>query len=269
MKNSIKFGIAAAIAVLAIGCDTDYYGDAFTRDTDSGWVEFGDTITQAVNVDRVVIPIFQRSATNSKATEINYSVAAVEGNPPSSFLGDFTVIVPEDELIAELVFNIEPNAEPFKVEITILSTNQDNLILGLEGVEERAHPIRHTFRYCTGAVGTTYSGVPSFNGSSASSFTATLTQVPGQDNVYNIDTAWGMNFVADATGNPAFEGQFVYDGVLTVNPDNTITIVGNDPSYATGGSGVYEPACTGTFTYTLTQALFADPFEVEVVLTEI
>lgn len=114
-------------------------------------------------------------------------------------------------------------------------------------------------------VDTTYTSSITALGATRPSHTATLTPISG--NSYAIDSAWGPNFVAALTGNPAYQGQFLYAGTLTINSDFTVTIVASPTSpWATGGTGTYNP-CTNVISYTLTQALFTNPFTASVVLT--
>lgn len=113
-------------------------------------------------------------------------------------------------------------------------------------------------------VDTDYSASVISFGQNAPAFTATLTPT-GTPNEYTIDTAWGPEYVAWVFGNPAYSGQFLYSGTLTINSDLTVTIVGDDP-WATGGSGTYNP-CNDEISYVLTQALSSNPFLTDVVLT--
>lgn len=116
-------------------------------------------------------------------------------------------------------------------------------------------------------VDSTYTSTVTALGGQRPSHTATLTPVPGSPNQYNIDSAWGPTLVATLTGNPAFVGQYVYAGTLTINSDFSVTIVGVPTSaWATGGTGTYNP-CTNVISYTLTQALFTNNFTTSVVLT--
>lgn len=269
MKKYIKLGFVALLAI-TYGCNTDYYGDAFDNDTDSGWIEFESIMTTATAGSTIEIPVFQRSVTNSEPTTVKYSVAQVagaEGSAPQELIGNFELIIPEDELQGEIVLDIPSTDENYNLLITIEGTNKDNLVLGLEGTEPNAHPIENTVSICDGTIATSYSGSAFMDdGTHITDFQATLTPVPGEDGVYTIDTAWGMDFVAVATGDPSFVGQYVYDATFTISPDKTqVTIVGNDPTYATGGSGTYD-SCTKTFEYNLTQAVFTDPFTVNVTL---
>lgn len=112
----------------------------------------------------------------------------------------------------------------------------------------------------------TYTGYPTAFGDSATEFTTTLTLIDGTTDQYIIETAWG-DFVAWATGNSGYVGSYGYSGVLTINPDNTITIVGDEFYSSIGGTGEYDSSCLNTFSYTLDQELF-DPFTVDVVLIQ-
>ena len=114
------------------------------------------------------------------------------------------------------------------------------------------------------SVDTTYSGQSYIGTSLVSENTHTFTPT-GTPNQYAVDSCWGSSFVADATGNPAYQGLFVYPGTLTINSDMTVTVVGG-AGYATGGTGTYDP-CSNVITLSLTQALFSSPFTVEVILT--
>ena len=139
-----------------------------------------------------------------------------------------------------------------------VSVNRDGLR------SEQVFSANYTQPNYTISVDTTYSGASYIGTSLVSENTHTFTPT-GNPNEYAVDSCWGSSFVADATGNPAYQGQFIYSGTLTINSDLSVTVVGNS-AYATGGTGSYNP-CTGEITYTLTQALFSNPFTVNVILT--
>lgn len=115
-------------------------------------------------------------------------------------------------------------------------------------------------------IDTTYTANPFAFGAFSPVYTATLTPT-GTPNEYSIDSAWGPNWVAWATGNGGYSGLFIYPGTLIIGDDYSVTIIGaaSDDWYATGGSGSYDP-CTNEISYTLTQALFGSPFTVDVTL---
>lgn len=101
-------------------------------------------------------------------------------------------------------------------------------------------------------------------------FTPTVTSVSSTQ--YTFNTFWGTQFIAEVFGNSAYTNLYNYGGTLTINPDLTVTIVGNTAASwdNQGGSGTYNP-CDKTITYTLNHTLFTYtggvPAPVDVVVT--
>jgi hypothetical protein len=120
------------------------------------------------------------------------------------------------------------------------------------------------------AAATSFTGAPSLGSDSDfSPFTPTVASVSATQ--YTFNTFWGTVFIAEVFGNPAYANQFNYGGTLTINPDLTVTIVGNAPAAwdNAGGSGTYNP-CDKTITYRLNHSLFTSggqPAPVDVVVT--
>lgn len=235
----------------------------FEVEPNSGWVEFETTIIETSTVSGVSIPVYQRSAINEDATVITYKVEAAEGSTvPAGVTGTYTDTIPATELMGTLDFAVAETDASYSLIVTIIGTSQDNLQIGLAG-EEGEHPFVASVKICDGTIASTYSGTAYAAGNEVV-FTATFTPVEGQTNVYTIDTAWGQDFVAILAGDPSLSGQYPYSGTLTINADQTITIVG-DESYATGGTGTYD-VCNKTFTYQLGQTLFTGDLQIDVVL---
>lgn len=101
-------------------------------------------------------------------------------------------------------------------------------------------------------------------GSSFPTHLQTITPVAGEDNTFMVESLWGPNFVAEATGNSSYAGQYVYPGKFTINCDNTVDFVGTDANM-TGGTGTYDPM-TGQITGTLSQSLFTNDFTVDITM---
>ena len=68
------------------------------------------------------------------------------------------------------------------------------------------------------------------------------------DNQWYLPTTWGYNAVSWLTGNPAYDGLYVFDAVITLNPDLTCTIEGTSSLTPGGDTGSYDP-CANTFTF--------------------
>lgn len=78
------------------------------------------------------------------------------------------------------------------------------------------------------------------------------------DNQWYLPTTWGYNAVSWLTGNPAYNGLYVFDAVITLNPaDLTCTIEGTSSLTPGGDTGSYDP-CANTFTFaSLNDELFS------------
>ena len=84
----------------------------------------------------------------------------------------------------------------------------------------------------------TYTAKPSAFAEAATEYTATLTPVAGTTNQFTIDSAWGPHFIYWVTGNAGYDNNYLYAATLTINTDNTVTIVGSNTWSAIGGTGV-------------------------------
>ena len=152
---------------------------------------------------------------------------------------------------------------------TITETSNPDVIIGLDG----DNPDTFTLEVCANTFPLSWTGNAFIGSSQINTFDMTLTET-GTPGEYTISSAWGTNFVAEATGNPNFDGQFIYDGTFTRNPDNTISIVGFDTNFFPGtvsndaalNGNQFDP-CNGTLSYTLAQGLFTGDFVVDVILT--
>ena len=254
ISNKFILGLGLTFGLAFTSCNSD---DAFVYDT-----------PQQFDVTQVAFAAVQSSDMQCAAdlTITSDSEATV-----------YYVVVPSTTaaLDSETIFDDSSLTEEF-ADAGSSVVSVDNLTGGEEytiyGITVNADGLRssevYTYSFVQGAtevmVDSTYSGVSSIDGAAVSSFTATLTLVSG--NTYDIDSAWGVNFVGDASGDAANNGTFVYPGTLTINADYSVTVTG-DEFYTTGSTaGVYNP-CTNELTFTLSQALFGDPFTVDVVLT--
>lgn len=98
-------------------------------------------------------------------------------------------------------------------------------------------------------------------GEQSETHTQTFTVVTGQENTYSIPSTWGLNFVAWATNNPAYAGQFPYPATIVIGCDNSVEVTAAAPNYL-GGSGTYDPS-TGIIDIVIKQAIFDTDFETE------
>ncbi len=98
-----------------------------------------------------------------------------------------------------------------------------------------------------------YTGVSYVGDDALTVFNPILKQNENKPNEFRVDTLWGPDFIAAFYGNEGLAGQYPYAGRIIINDDTSLTIYGIE-SYATGGSGFYDP-CTNTFKYTLSNSI--------------
>ena len=274
MKNIFKIAfIALALVLSTVSCDNiDTTG--FEPDTTSGWIEFETGSDQIISdAGSIVIPIEYNVPINREDVTVSYDVAVVEGEAPGTATGSFTTTVPADTRDVSIAYDIDPTIESsYTLQFTITGTSNPNVIVGLEG----DNPIVHTLEVCR-LRPLAYTGVAFIGESQINTFDAFLTRTD-ECNVFSLNSAWGTNFVAEATGDPSFDGQFIYEANLIVNPDLTVVIegVGDDAGSLPGSvddsisiSGNFIDPETDEIRYSLEQGLFSNPFLVEVILTPV
>jgi len=260
-------------ATLFVSCELNNAneGDYDGTNPRSGWIEFVETSNQVLNTaGRVTIPVDLQVDINDTNTQFDYSIEVIDGDGTGVQVGTFTDVVPANTLEAIIEFDVDASiSTTYTLKFTILSTSNPEVIVGLEG----DNPIEYELLVCANVFPLAWTGNAFIDGTEINTFDMTLTET-GNPGEYTISSAWGTNFVAEATGNPDFDGQFIYDGTFTLTSDNVVTIVGSDPSLFPGtvsndastNGNQFDP-CTGTLTYTLQQALFGGDFVVDVILT--
>lgn len=100
-------------------------------------------------------------------------------------------------------------------------------------------------------------------GEQAPSHTQTLTVLDTAENTFRATSVWGPTFVAWATNDPSYEGQFLYPANIVINCDNSVDVVTTGTQFL-GGSGTYDPA-SGIIDVTITQGIFSTPFDTQVI----
>ncbi|RRO22573.1 hypothetical protein [Flavobacteriaceae bacterium 14752] len=271
MKNIIKL-TTLILGLVLVGCNA-VDDTRFKPNTESGWIEFSRVADKVLSTDgSVQIPFEYNVPVNRENTIVSYDVEIISGEAPSVETGSFTTVVPADTRDIDVLFDVDPNiTSNYTIQYTITSVSNPDVIVGLDG----DNPIVYELEVCADILPLAYTGVAFIGDSQINTFDVFLTRTDDCD-VFEMNSAWGTNFVAEATGNPDFDGQFIYEADLTLNPDFTVTITGvGDDAGALPGSVPNEDATngnvfdldTGVITYSLSQGLFANPFVVDVVLT--
>lgn len=270
-----KIFILLAFTAFLMGCEDD--GNNFERDLDSGWVQFPSnnlesTINLGTGTNTLEVPLDLQTTTNIDGLKVNYTLQGVNGSNPSDVLsGSGVVTFAAGTDVGSILLNINNSAvlsELGLYDIVLTSTNRGNVKVGLN---DGTKPISHRVNVnCAPNVSSTYTGDGFSNDAGVApgsfpSYTSTFTPVAGETNMWTLDTTWGPDFVTSICGGCVPPGSFPYPSTVILNNDNTVTVTSTDPNF-TGGSGTYN-TCDDVFTLNIGQALFTNPFTVDVVLT--
>jgi hypothetical protein len=263
------FSLAICTLFVLTSCEEDLK----IFDTPEGFVQIGSPAERNVGEasGETVNTIIQLAKPNPNGQSVNVSVV---GSDPSRYAidpplsGNATVNIPAGE--TSFLIRVTPIDNVFNdgdATVTITLTDSNALPLGIAGEGNFRTSAKITIIDDDCAIDTadTYNVRVFAFGEEAPSHTVALVPVEGTDNQFTVVSVWGPEFVAWATGNPGFSGQFPYPATLTINNDFTLNVTGN-AGYATGGSGSYA-SCNDVFEFTISQALFTTAFTVDIVMT--
>lgn len=266
MKKIYNLLLVLSLVVLATSCerdqgDTDYLNDRtntvfFNNTSASLFVEEGGENVVTVSV----------SSTALAENQIDYWI---EVDPSSTAqkgvdynITSSTSVIEQGTLISTFTITADFSNASLDGKTAVFNLLSDEAAVGADNQFELT--LTKSCPY-NGLNTTSYSGGVRAFDDDAPSYSTTLNPVAGQDNTWTIASAWGPEFVAWATGDPGFNGRFLYSGTIVINPDYSVTFTGDD-AWAIGGTGLFNP-CTQIITYTLGQALFTTSFTVDVTLT--
>ena len=250
MKKILKL-LPVLLFVFTMSCEDDEFDSNFSDDPTTGWVEFA-TPTSGTTVspfaETLSIPVSLRVPVYENGLSVTYTLQAVEG--------DFSTIVttgntlnflsnefpgPEgNSKVKNIILNfqnLDTVTDPIVFDVVLTAVDVDGVSVGVDSESITSYrvstpcPVETSDNYNVDVVGP----------GSPPSHSVALVPVPGVANQYTVSSTWGPNFVAAATGNPAFEGQFPYPAVISINDDLTVDV---SPTAATqagpGGSGTYD-----------------------------
>jgi hypothetical protein len=217
-----------------------------TQFDDPNFIEIEVGITTKSNVDRAI--------------DIDVNTALSSAVPAMYTIDESSLVIPAGEYTAKVKifanFDALPETQRKSLILDLVSIDgmdlldeqRDRFVVTLYRVCPRELP-RNYVAFVTGSVG---SATPQFN--------AELVPLSGIAR-YSVTNLWG-NFVAGATGQAQYNGQFPYPGTLTINCDNSIDIVGSAEDFP-GGTGVFDPN-TNEFEILLNQTLFTTAFQAQI-----
>ncbi|WP_396174737.1 hypothetical protein [Flavobacterium sp.] len=291
MKN-LRYILLFVATSLFVACSNDDEAARFANDSQSGWVQFKQPSSTAVQTapiaplelvigssTQLILPVVLRAPENTDGLEVTYTITDVVGSSAGVIATGTVVEFPEavaggqnqlNQLTQNIVIDIVATSLTSNVEfdVTLTATSRSNVKVGLDD-----YPIKRRVKICSKSVSTNLTGVSiaSLAGATpAPSFVPVVTPVVGVANSFNFNTCWGVDFIVHMTGNPATSGIRNYPGIVTINPNFSVTVVGINtpaaPNRYPGGTGTFNP-CTKQISYVLNQGVFTNPFTVSVVLT--
>lgn len=263
------FVLAISTMFFVTSCEEDL----LVFDTPEGFVQIGSPAARNVGEasGQTINTVIQLGKANPNGQSVTISVVS---DDPSRYTivpqinGTSTIQIPAGETSFTIsVTPIDNFDNDGDVTVTFTLTDANTLPLGVggEGNFRTQAAITIVDDDCAIEVSENYAVTVLAFDEEAPSHTVALVPVAGTDNQFTVVSVWGPEFVAWATGDEGFSGQFPYPATLTINDDFTLDVTGN-ANYATGGSGSYS-SCTDTFEFTITQALFNNPFTVDIIMT--
>ncbi len=289
MKNIINtIGLFIIIMTCLTSCDEE--NEHVPVDVSSGWIQIPDSspanirIVQGTETEITVGVNIQVPSTDRDLT-IGYRLVPVSGSDPNTiFSNNGSIVAPagltswsgpdnntgiDYKYLGPITFNLNELpalTENMVFDVLLTSTDSDKISVGIPGEQSR---LTQRVTICFQNIPLSYTGdafIPEIDimPGTLPPYQVTLTSV--DCGVWSLDTTWGQDFVSILTAGQVPPGSFPYPSILTLNSDtNTVTITSSE-GYATGGSGIYDPA-TGDISLRLRQALFQTPFVVFVNLT--
>ena len=268
MKYINRIIILLLLITTAVSCNDDDSGPGFNQNIEAaGLVEIGPlgsssetfTIGLPDTPTSISTDAFFNGSLNSADLTIGYQVVTNSGVDASQILQSTSgsVVILAGEFSANITIPLLDNPtignSQFDIVLTSLSGN-DQVQLGLP---DGSRNLTHAVTVCANAPASSYSGMSTSDlgaggGTDFPIFTPVLTET--SPNVFDIDTAWGPDYIATIFGDQ-FSGQFVYPTTLTINPETSEVTLSSDGGFFTGGTGSIDP-CTNIITYTLTQAVY-------------
>ena len=265
MNKIYKF-IIATLLIVNVSCNSDESSSNYGNGYNTGWIEvsgYGDdeVFEYTTNFDEgeIDIPILLNSGTNANGINVTYSIELIDGNVDNSVLGSKTVLIEKDSKESLIAFTPIYSDSYYTLKFKLENTDDSNFLIGLNDDSQPTEFILTVTNFKPfNANGTAFND----------SYPDYVTSVGRIDNThFSVKSLWGPNFVAWATNDASYEGQYLNEGILTLDISNNSITVKGDYTSETGSSGSYDSA-TGSFTFTFNQAnLFGSEFAVNTILT--
>lgn len=264
MKNMKNLYIILSIFIIGYSLQSCTNDEVLEAVPNSGWIEIdGDTFENTINFDSDTyqIPVFLNSATNVNGITVTYDISLENGTlDDQTILGSRTIKIEADMKNGLIEFDPIFNASSYyTLKFKLTSVDDANFLVGLS---DDSQPIEYLLTVTNFKP---YDANVSAFGAAAPDYITTVGRMDATH--FSVNSCWGPSFVAWATGNSAYDGQFLNAGVLTLDPaDNSLSVTG-DFIADTGSSGTFDSA-TGILSFSFAEAnLFGSGFMVDTTLT--
>lgn len=158
--KKILYSFLSFAALTLVACDYNNPNDGrFGNDPETGWVQFEEVSLefneQVISSDSYVlsgasteftVPVQLSAPVNKNGVTVNYTIADVDGGSASSFLthtGEMEI--PANSLVGYITFGIPAEAltSCMSFDITLTSTSDSDITVGIPTAEGNAKPITH------------------------------------------------------------------------------------------------------------------------------
>ena len=257
MKNNFKYLATVLVSLLFL---TSCEEDVLVYSPESSYAQLASSTAATM------------SESSTTGTTIKVVLGTVSNDSGESF--DFTVtgdssrytITPADGKVVfsagsyEATITVTPvdnNVSDGNADITITLTGE-NVGVGGDGIDLTSVAVTIIDDDCPIVIDDTALWTAQYVYSAAGPPATEIALTKVADNQWYLPTTWGYNAVSWLTGVPAYDGLYVFDAVITLNPaDLTCIIEGTSALTPGGDTGSYDP-CANKFTFsTLNDELFS------------
>ena len=257
MKNNFKYLVTILVSLLFLtACEEDLL--VYEPDSSYAQLASGSAATMSEGAtDGKTIKVILGAGSNTTGATFDFNVTGDSSRftvSPSNGKVEFAAGSYEATITVTPVDN---KISDGNADLTISLTGE-NIGVGGDGVELTSVAVTIIDDDCPITIDDTALWTAQYVYSSSGPPATEIALTKVGDNQWYLPTTWGYNAVSWLTGNPAYDGLYVFEAVITLNPaDLTCTIEGTSGLTPGGDTGSYDP-CANKFTFaSLNDELFA------------
>lgn len=260
MKNNFKYLVTVLVSLLFLtACEEDL----LVYEPESSYAQLASGTASSMSESATTgktIKVVLGAGSNTSGAIYDFNVTGDSARftvSPSNGKVEFAAGSYEATITVTPVDN---NLSDGNADLTISLTG-DNIGVGGDGVDLTSVKLTIIDDDCPIVIDETASWIAQYSWTSSTRGLIPASEIVLQkvgENQWYLPTTWGLNGVSFLTNNPAYDGLYVFDAVITLNPaDLTCTIEGTSTLTPGGDTGSYDP-CANTFTFSsLNDELFS------------